>query len=96
MITLKHERRQMKVSLVCGKGGYCLDCNMDLRDKPECADFDHVSGEKEGNVSRMMARVLSNKDSGDLWERMWDELDKCELVCSNCHRTRTVSRASVS
>lgn len=48
-------------------------------------DFDHVSGEKSGNISDFMARMVSKK-------KIQDEIDKCELVCSNCHRARTYTR----
>lgn len=47
-------------------------------------DFDHLS-DKEFNISRMVR-------SSHSIERLQSEIDKCELVCSNCHRTRSWNR----
>lgn len=59
----------------------CSDCS---RDYPwYVMDFDHVSGKKSGNVSRMLGRPLNV---------ILDEISKCEVVCSNCHRERTFKR----
>jgi hypothetical protein len=48
-------------------------------------DFDHVRGEKFGDISNLMVRLVSRK-------KLQEEIDKCELVCSNCHRIRTHTR----
>lgn len=57
----------------------CQDCVQ--RFPPEAMDFDHVRGEKVETITDMWswsrARVLS-------------EIAKCEVVCANCHRIRTV------
>ncbi len=51
-----------------------------------CMDFDHQDGTiKEYNIGSMFAHHYSR----DLIEQ---ELSKCELVCSNCHRIRTRDR----
>jgi hypothetical protein len=56
---------------------------------PRCAagvmDFDHVRGEKTHILARLRTGRLA-------WSRLLDELEKCELVCSNCHRIRTQLR----
>jgi hypothetical protein len=44
-------------------------------------DFDHLS-QKRMDVARMVA-------AGYVWTEIQKEIDKCELVCSNCHRVRT-------
>lgn len=61
----------------------CLDCGVTY--PWYVMDFDHVSGEKDGNVSAMIARKVSK-------QKILDEIAKCELVCANCHRARTFSR----
>lgn len=48
-------------------------------------EFDHVSGEKTKNVGTLLARP-------SLWEQAVAEVEKCELVCANCHRARTAER----
>ena len=49
-------------------------------------DFDHVEGEKKFNISIAANKLRSMK-------LILEELSKCELVCSNCHRIRTMNRA---
>lgn len=61
----------------------CADCNVSY--PWYVMDYDHVRGTKESNVSIMVANLASKK-------RVLDEIDKCDLVCSNCHRERTFSR----
>lgn len=49
-------------------------------------DFDHVRGEKLGNIE-LIAR------EGNI-PKLLDEIAKCDLVCSNCHRHRTYMRSA--
>lgn len=63
------------------KDAPCTDCGTVLR--PEAMDFDHVRGEKLGNVSDLV---------GSTTEALLAEVAKCELVCANCHRSRTEDR----
>jgi hypothetical protein len=59
----------------------CMDCGGSF--PTACMEFDHVSGEKKFQIgngySHSALAVLR-------------EIEKCELVCANCHRIRTVSR----
>lgn len=48
-----------------------------------CMDFDHVRNIKENDVHEM---------KGCKVEKIINEIDKCDLVCSNCHRIRTAKR----
>lgn len=56
----------------------CLDCKNIF--PPECMDFDHVRGTKKFNIGQTSCRK---------WADVLKEIDKCDLVCSNCHRIRT-------
>jgi hypothetical protein len=47
-------------------------------------EFDHVRGEKLGNVANMARHCSIAKIDA--------EIAKCDLVCANCHRERTWSR----
>lgn len=59
----------------------CVDCgNTDIR----VLEFDHISGEKLENISRM----LENSS----WEMIVAEIAKCEVRCANCHRIKTIER----
>lgn len=60
----------------------CIDCG---EQDPRVLEFDHVRG-KERNISTMMASVCS-------WEKILVEIEKCEVVCANCHRKRTYKRS---
>lgn len=60
----------------------CADCKGFFH--PFVMDFDHVRGEKLGDVSRLARSSTS--------EAVDAEIQKCELVCSNCHRLRTWNR----
>ncbi len=59
----------------------CGDCGRYL--PPYVMDFDHRSGEtKIGNISRLIG-------DGRSLTVIQTEIDKCDLVCANCHRIRT-------
>ena len=47
--------------------------------------FDHIIDDKRGNVANLVRSSFS-------LEVIQAEIDKCELVCANCHAERTFSR----
>jgi len=57
----------------------CVDCGINY--PYYVMDFDHVRGVKHANVMELVS-TLSKK-------RIDQEIAKCEIVCSNCHRIRT-------
>lgn len=62
----------------------CADCGEKY--PPYVMDFDHRDGaQKRANVSRMATTATK------LW-KIADEAEKCDVVCSNCHRERTHQR----
>ncbi len=61
----------------------CKDCN--IKYPPYCMDFDHTDDNKEGNISHMARWPVG-------LEKLKREIEKCEIVCSNCHRCRTYKR----
>lgn len=63
----------------------CTDCNTTYH--PFVMDFDHVRGVKHRDISKLVQAASS-------WKMLKDEIAKCDLVCSNCHRTRTWFRLS--
>ena len=56
----------------------CLDCQETF--PPYVMDFDHVRGVKSFAISRGGCRSVS---------KLLEEMAKCDVVCSNCHRLRT-------
>ena len=59
----------------------CVDCQ---ESDPLVLEFDHL-GDK--------AFCVSHGFSGRNWQAILDEIAKCDVVCSNCHRRRTAKRA---
>ena len=57
----------------------CCDCGYNKHHS--ALDFDHIIGNKELNVSHSKSVNQAIK-----------EIEKCEVVCSNCHRIRTYNR----
>lgn len=66
------------------KNRCCTDCGFSNKDFPEVLDFDHLRG-KSFSIGAWSKSVLSI-------ERVKKEIEKCELVCANCHRIRTFKR----
>lgn len=60
----------------------CVDCG---NSNPIVLEFDHVRDSKSYNVSDMVRK-------GYKWDTIQKEIDKCEVVCANCHRIRTNDR----
>lgn len=59
----------------------CVDCH--YRTHPEALQFDHLPGfTKLGNISQWQGSL----------ESMIEEMDKCQVVCANCHALRTACR----
>jgi hypothetical protein len=58
----------------------CVDCGE--RD-PVVLEFDHLR-DKEFDISQKLITFS--------WRRILKEIDKCEVVCANCHRRRTATR----
>jgi hypothetical protein len=58
----------------------CVDCG---ESDPVVLEFDHLR-----DKSFAVAAKLVNYR----WERILEEIEKCEVVCANCHRRRTARR----
>ena len=57
----------------------CVDCP---ESNPILLEFDHVRGKKTAAISEMTHRRNS-------WKAIRKEIEKCEVVCANCHKIRT-------
>lgn len=76
-------RERSRALLISAKDVPCADCG--VKYPPIVMDFDHVRGTKSFNIgSGAGTRSLA---------RIQQEIDKCDVVCSNCHRLRTLSRS---
>jgi DNA-binding CsgD family transcriptional regulator len=75
---IRHNAKKMK--MIIHKGGKCEDCGMTLIDKPPIADFHHLDvDKKEFHPTDVL---------GMQWDKCVEELNKCALLCTNCHRIR--------
>lgn len=83
----RNQTRQKKIGLRdfldSLKQDPCLDCG--IKYPPYVMDFDHTKDDKYENVSHMVSNKRSRED-------ILNEVKKCDLVCSNCHRARTYKR----
>ena len=61
----------------------CKDCG--LQYPHYVMDFDHCRGTKLQNIGTGRNFTLKT---------LTEEIDKCDIVCSNCHRHRTFMRRS--
>ena len=76
------KKKALRALIAHIKRAPCSDCK---RYYPAAAmDFDHVRGEKVARISKLV-------DNG-MGSALLKELEKCELVCANCHRIRTHNR----
>jgi hypothetical protein len=79
------ERNRQRILLYRGiicaaKSVPCMDCKESF--PVVCMDFDHRNPEEKSfNISRL-GMITSEK-------RLREEIAKCDVVCSNCHRIRT-------
>ena len=79
----KAERQNACVALVQKvKRNLCTDC--EGRFHPDAMEFDH-------RVPELKSFSLSRADDFTLGT-VAEEISKCDLVCSNCHRVRTARR----
>lgn len=70
-------RRKIKTMAIAYKGGMCQVCGYSKF--PGALDLHHLNP-KEKSFS------IGDKGYTRSWERVQLELDKCILVCANCHR----------
>jgi len=60
----------------------CMDCHQTF--PPICMEFDHRDpNTKLASISQLIGIVRS------YWEIIQQEINKCDIVCANCHRLRT-------
>jgi hypothetical protein len=79
--TQRTRARQRRLLIASAKSHPCEDCKTTF--PSYCMDFDHVRGEKRIIVSWMHKYSAS---------AVLEEIEKCDLVCANCHKLRTDSR----
>lgn len=70
-------RKLIKIWGLAYKGGKCECCGYDKC--KEALDFHHLN-------ENLKSFNISDRNVSTNWEEVKLELDKCILVCANCHR----------
>lgn len=60
----------------------CVDCG---ETDPVLLTFDHVRGTKSDNVAKLVTQAAN-------WDRVMEEVAKCEVRCVSCHVRRTAKQ----
>ena len=76
-IAVAERRRTLKNRAVELMGGACMVCSYDKH--VGVLEFHHVHAETK-------SFGVSSGGFSRSWQRIYDELQKCVLVCANCHR----------
>ena len=74
---VRKRRHKIREKAIAAKGGRCEVCGYDRC--IEALEFHH-SNDKNKNFG------LSEKGYARSWKRVEKELEKCVLLCANCHR----------
>ena len=82
--SVKKYKTKIREFIASQKIGHCCDCGNTY--PPYVMDFDHVRGDKNFNLS-----IAANKRIS--LDKVKQEIEKCDLVCANCHRVRTFQRS---
>ena len=85
-VNIRHvtaRRKKIRLMAIEHLGGKCSKCGYNKY--PEVLEFHHRDpSQKDFNVSK--------KGLTRSWERVRREIEKCDLVCANCHRERHVEQ----
>jgi hypothetical protein len=74
---VKARREKVRLMAVAYKGGLCQVCGYNVC--TEALEFHRLDPTQKDFG-------ISNKGYTRSWEKVKDELDKCALLCANCHR----------
>lgn len=86
-IRMKNRRVRFRKKLTSIKESTpCFDCGIQY--KHYIMEYDHIANDKLMNVTHMLTGSRS-------WKSIENEIAKCQLVCANCHRTRTFERRRI-
>ena len=74
---VSRRRKEIRIKAISHLGGRCIKCGYSKY--PEALEFHHRNpSKKDFNVS--------SKGHCRNWERVRKEIEKCDLLCANCHR----------
>ena len=72
-----NRRKNLKVRAILYKGGSCIKCG--YSECIEAMEFHHLDpAQKDSRIAKTI--------TAQTWDKIVIELDKCIMVCANCHR----------
>ena len=80
-------RAWQRATILQAKDVPCADCK--TRFHYSVMEFDHVRDKKLFNISECSKRWTTKIG-------LLEEIEKCDVVCANCHRMRTFNRLPVA
>ena len=84
----KENRAAKRRHIVECKDVPCMDCG--IKYPYYVMDFDHR------DPKHKKFNIAEGADNNVSWQTLKDEISKCDIVCSNCHRIRTFRIWAVS
>ena len=78
----REQRKERKAYCIEYLGGKCVKCG-----STERLEFDHIK--REGKKYEISTRVTNNLNN------LKEELDKCQLLCVDCHKIKTKSERTI-
>jgi 5-methylcytosine-specific restriction endonuclease McrA len=80
---IKNSLRQQMLTYLSDKA--CVRCGIsDIR----VLEFDHINpATKSFSIARGITSTLG-------WDKILDEIAKCQILCANCHKIKTASEAN--
>lgn len=76
-VRMERREAEIKKKLTEYKSNLKCDCG---ENHPSCIDFHHIDP-KQKEIS--ICKAVTN---GWGWERIMKEIEKCKVLCSNCHK----------
>ena len=82
----RHRERNMSLLWEYLRDKVCTDCG--YKDS-RVFEFDHLPGfEKKFEIGKAVSGSTRS------WKLILTEIEKCEVVCANCHRIRSMTRGN--
>ena len=80
---IKQRREELKKKAVEYAGDKCSDCGQTF---PQCVyDFHHTEEDRNNKKDKTIGHMTHDCRP---WKVIKEEVDKCVLLCANCHRLR--------
>ncbi len=74
---VRKRRRTLRLKAITSKGGKCQVCGYSKCQ--EALEFHHIDEERK-------SFGISKKGYTRSWDKVKAEIEKCVLICANCHR----------